>query len=179
MNFLKLKCDWWCSYFDPFFSGRNFFRWFEKHSRPDDCTFFSGRNLLCAQPATGHKNWVFSQFKVATLCYCSVCRNQYVSMFSTHHYKTQASPHIVAWCRRNVMGLVDPDTTSSDCAALPGGRSSSHLRRARLARAGLARERGRHAVTFQNKTTTNNNDTMHYSVHSACFMSSPSRQQPV
>ncbi len=33
-----------------FFSGRNFFRWFEKQSRPDDCTYyfpvviFSGRN---------------------------------------------------------------------------------------------------------------------------------------
>ncbi len=24
----------------PFFSGCNFFRWFEKHIRPDDCTFF-------------------------------------------------------------------------------------------------------------------------------------------
>ncbi len=85
-NFLKLKCDWWCSYFDRtddqttasyfffpviffssrnwcvriltrqtvvwdlfqpsvrwlylFFSGRNFFQRFKKHSRPDDCTFF-------------------------------------------------------------------------------------------------------------------------------------------
>ncbi len=31
----------------PFFSGRNFFRWFKKHSRPDDCTsvvIFSGCN---------------------------------------------------------------------------------------------------------------------------------------
>jgi hypothetical protein len=63
-----------CSYFDttegylrfvstvgqmtvPFFSGRNFFWWFEKHSRPDDCTFFpvvifSGHNWL-----TQRHNW--------------------------------------------------------------------------------------------------------------------------
>jgi hypothetical protein len=69
--------------------------------------------------------------------------------------------------------------TFFDCAALPGGRNFSQLRRARLARAGLAIERGHHAVTFQNKTTTNDNNTMHYDVHSACVMSSPSRQQPL
>jgi hypothetical protein len=29
-----------------FFFSCNFFRWFKKHSRPDDCTFFSGRNFF-------------------------------------------------------------------------------------------------------------------------------------
>jgi hypothetical protein len=77
------------------------------------------------------------------------------------------------------MGLVYPDATSSDCAALPGGQNSSQLRRVRLARAGLARERGRRAVTFQNKMIMNDDNTTHYNVHSACVMSSPSRQQLV
>ncbi len=42
-------CKWFKQDDCNFFSGRIFFRWFEKHSRPDDCTFlpvviFSGCN---------------------------------------------------------------------------------------------------------------------------------------
>ncbi len=49
-NIVKIKCYVCCKWFKhddcTFFPVVIFFWWFEKHSRPDNCTFFSGRNFF-------------------------------------------------------------------------------------------------------------------------------------